>query len=53
MGSSTFALAIGECWLIGEGDDFKNRSLQKLKSLKLNSSKNYVFKNLSLHKLKP
>ena len=45
MGPSTFAITIAECcgwilsWLIGGGDDFENRSLQKLKSSKLNSSK--------------
>ena len=43
MGPSTFALAIAEfcgwimSWLIGDGGDFKNQSLQKLKSSKLNS----------------
>ena len=62
MGPSTFALAIAECcdwilsWLIGEWDDFKNQSLQKLKSSKLNSSKKMkssktkVLKNWSLQK---
>ena len=45
MGPSSFAFAIAECcgwilsWVIGEGHDFKNKSLQELKSSKLNSSK--------------
>ena len=45
MGPSTFAFAIVECcrwvlsWVIEEGHDFKNKSLQELKSSKLNSSK--------------
>ena len=36
MGPSTFAFAIAECcgwilsWVIGEGHDFKNKSLQEL-----------------------
>ena len=33
MGPSTLS------WVIGEGHDFKNKSLQELKSSKLNSSK--------------
>ena len=70
MGPSTFAFAIAECcgwilsWVIGEGHDFKNKSLQELKSSKLNSSKKIrssklksskieVFQKLSLQKLKP
>ena len=58
MGPSSFAFAIAECcgwilsWLIGEGDDFKNRSLQKLKSSKLNSWKSEALKKWSLQKLK-
>ena len=45
MGPPTFAFAIAECcrlvlsWVIGEEHDFKNKSLQELKSSKLNSSK--------------
>ena len=45
MGPLSFAFAIAECcgwilsWVIREGHDFKNKSLQELKSSKLNSSK--------------
>ena len=59
MGPSTFAFAIAECcgwilsWVIGEGHDFKNKSLQELKSSKLNSSKKLGLQNWSLQKLKP
>ena len=59
MGPSTFAFAIAECcgsilsWVIGEGHDFKNKSLQGLKSSKLNSSKKIGLQNWSLQKLKP
>ena len=64
MGPSTFAFAIAECcgwilsWVIGEGHDFKNKSLQELKSSKkirsskLKSSKIKALKNWSLQKLK-
>ena len=58
MGPSTFAFAIAECcgwilsWVIGEGHDFKNKSLQELKSSKLNSQKKGL-QNWSLQKLKP
>ena len=58
MSPSTFAFTIAECcgwilsWLIGEADDFKNWSPQKLKSSKLNSSKK-ILKNWCLQKLKP
>ena len=59
MGPSTFAFAIAECcrwvlsWVIGEGHDFKNKSLQELKSSKLNSSKKLGPQNWSLQKLMP
>ena len=59
MGPSSFAFAIAECcgwilsWVIGEGHDFKNKSLQELKSSKLNSSKKLGLQNWSLQKLKP
>ena len=59
MGPSTFAFAIAECcgwilsWVIGEGHDFKNKSLQELRSSKLNSSKKIGLQNWSLQKLKP
>ena len=59
MGPSSFAFAIAECcgwilsWVIREGHDFKNKSLQELKSSKLNSSKKLVFQNSSLKKSKP
>ena len=69
MGPSTFAFAIAECcrwvlsWVIGEGHDFRNKSLQELKSSKLNSSKKIrssklkssnikALKNWGLQKLK-
>ena len=69
MGPSSFAFAIAECcgwilsWVIREGHDFKNKSLQELKSSKLNSSKKIrsselksskinALKNWSLQKLK-
>ena len=59
MGPSTFAFVIAECcswiliWVIGEGHDFKSKSLQELKSPKLNSSKKLSLQNWSLQKLKP
>ena len=59
MGPSTFAFAIAEwcgwilSWEIGEGHDFKSKSLQELKSPKLNSSKKLGLQNWSLQKLKP
>ena len=59
MGPSTFAFAIAECcgwilsWVIGEGFDFKDKSLQELKSSRLNSSKKLGLQNWSLQKLKP
>ena len=59
MGPSSFAFAIGECcgwilsWVIGEWHDFKNKSLQELKSSKSNSSKKLGLQNWSLQKLKP
>ena len=58
MGPSSFAFAIAECcgwilsWVIREGHDFKNKSLQELKSSKLNSSKKLGLQNWSLQKLK-
>ena len=54
MGPSSFAFAIAECcgwilsWVIWEGHDFKNKSLQELKS-----SKKLGLQNWSLQKLKP
>ena len=59
MGPSSFAFAIAECcgwilsWVIREGHDFKNKSLQELKTSKLNSSKKLGLQNWSLQKLKP
>ena len=60
MSPSTFAFAIAECcswnlsWVIWEGHDFKNKSLQELKSSKLNSSRKKLgLQNKSLQKLKP
>ena len=60
MGPSTFTFTIAECcgwilsWLIEEGHDFESKSLQELKSSKLNSSKKReILKNLCLQKLKP
>ena len=60
MGPSSFAFAIAECcgwilsWVIREGHDFKNKSLQELKSSKLNSSKKKLGpQNWSLQKLMP
>ena len=60
MGPSTFAFAIAECcgwilsWVIREGHDFKNKSLQELKSSKSNPSRKKLgLQNKSLQKLKP
>ena len=57
MGPSTFAFAIAECcgwilsWVIEEGHDFKNKSLQELKSSKLNYSKKIRSSELKYSKI--